>query len=200
MPKIVDVDERRAALTDAAARLIAGGGIEAATLRDVAAEAGMTTGALTHYFADKRELLLHTFQSSLHHRRSTRGDREPADPSGALMTSLEGALPLDPERTRHWMVTIAFCSQAAGDAVMAATQRDAYREFRDHIADLAVRAGLAAKTSASHTAEQLIAVADGIAIQAIFDPASWPAPRQLTALHTGFEAVTRSYSPTLAVP
>ena len=187
MPKIVDVDERRATLTDAAARLIASAGIEAATLRDVAAEAGMTTGALTHYFADKRELLLHTFQTSLQHRRSSRIDREPVDPSGALMASLEGALPLDADRKRHWMVTIAFCSQAAGDAEMAIAQRDAYREFRAHVADLAHRAGLASHDTAAQIAEHLIAVADGVAIQAIFDPDTWPAHRQLSALHHGFD-------------
>ena len=189
MPRVVNVDERRAELTDAAARLIALAGIEAATLRDVAREAGMTTGALTHYFADKRELLMHTFQASLQHRRSSRADREPDDPLGALMASLQGALPLDHDRKRHWMVTIAFCAQAAGDAEMAAAQRDAYREFRSHIADLARRAGLTTGRSAVRTAEQLIAVADGIAIQALFDPASWPANRQLRALRDGIDTV-----------
>jgi AcrR family transcriptional regulator len=65
VPKIVDVEQRRADLTDAAARLIARSGIESATMREVAAEAGLTTGALTHYFTDKHELLLTTFQASL---------------------------------------------------------------------------------------------------------------------------------------
>ena len=40
--------------------------------QEVAAEAGWTTGALTHYLADKRELLLTTFQSSLANRRWNR--------------------------------------------------------------------------------------------------------------------------------
>ena len=74
MPRIVDVDVRRAELTDATARVIARSGIEAATMREIAAEAGWTTGALTHYFADKRELLLATFQSSLAARRSRRDE------------------------------------------------------------------------------------------------------------------------------
>ena len=64
MPRVVDVEQRRAELTDATARLIAKSGIGAATMRDVAAEAGWTTGALTHYFTDKRDLLLHTFRAS----------------------------------------------------------------------------------------------------------------------------------------
>src|SRR6188472_4105948 len=72
MPRIVDVDVRRAELTDATARVIARSGIEAATMREIAAEAGWTTGALTHYFADKRELLLATFQSSVAAGRAAR--------------------------------------------------------------------------------------------------------------------------------
>ena len=75
MPKVVDIDERRAELAAAAAQLIARAGVGAATMRDVAAEAGWTTGALTHYFADKRELLLFTFRSSLAQRHA--GARRP---------------------------------------------------------------------------------------------------------------------------
>ena len=32
-------------------------------------------------------------------------------------------------------------------------------------------------------AERLIAVADGISVQALFDPDGWPADRQLARLH-----------------
>ena len=183
MPKVVDVDERREALTGAAARVIARSGIDAATLRDVAAEAGLTTGALTHYFADKRELMLCTFLASLAGRRAQRATREPHDPYQALVATLEGALPVDDDRRRHWMVTIAFCSQAAGDVELAAAQRDAYREFRGNVASLVRRSGLASGVAAARTAEHLIAVADGIAVQALFDPETWSPPRQRAALH-----------------
>ena len=182
MPKVVDIEQRRAELTAATARLIARSGIESATMREVAAEAGWTTGALTHYFADKRELLLNTFQTSLANRRSQRPSDADADPSVQLRTSLEGALPLDESRRRHWMVTIAFCSQAAGDPELAAAQRAAYREFRDHVAALVRRCDLTDGRGAQSHAERLIAAADGIAVQALFDAESWPAARQLARL------------------
>src|SRR4051812_3933051 len=95
MPKIVDIDERRQELTDAAARLIARAGLGAATLREVAAEAGLTTGALTHYFADKRELLHSTFVASLQGRRARRPEERPDDPSATLRAALAAALPTD---------------------------------------------------------------------------------------------------------
>lgn len=190
MPKLVDPEIRRVELTDAAARLIARAGIGAATLRNVAAEAGLTTGALTHYFADKRELLLRTFEASLQGRLARRPPRGPGDITESLRDTLVGALPIDEERRRHWMVTVAFCAEAAGDAELAGTQRDAYREFRGHVAQLLARA-LPARTRGDTLAlaEHLIAQVDGVAVQALFDPESWPAERQLAALERALSMV-----------
>jgi AcrR family transcriptional regulator len=187
MPKVVDIAERRAELAAAAAELIARAGVGAATLREVAAEAGWTTGALTHYFADKRELLLFTFRSSLAQRHAAREARDPSRPREALLGSLEGALPLDDARRRHWMVTVAFCAQAAGDEELSRAQRDAYRDFRDALADLVRRGAARTTDDAVALAERLIAVADGIAVQALFDPDSWPPEHQRATLHAAVE-------------
>ena len=81
MPKIVNSDVRRLELADVAARLIARGGLGATTMRDVAAEAGFTTGSVTHYFADKRELLLLTLNASLERRRALRATAAAAGPA-----------------------------------------------------------------------------------------------------------------------
>ena len=158
-------------------------------MREVAAEAGWTTGALTHYFADKRELLLATFQASLVARRSRRSELQDAGASDRLRASLEGALPIDDDRRRHWLVTLAACTQASGSPPLADAQRDAYREFRDHLTDLVEEVGWDAGADPRHVAERLIAMADGIAIQAMFDPASWPAARQQAALDAAFDSI-----------
>jgi AcrR family transcriptional regulator len=172
MPRAVDYDERRRELAEAASRLIARAGI-------VAAEAGLTTGSLTHYFTDKRDLLQCTLSVSLRRRVSRRGVEPGADPGRALRATLAGALPIDEDSRRHWMVTVAFCAEAAGDEELAATQRDAYREFRGYVADLVGRCG---SHDAVPVAERLIATVDGVAMQALFDPETWPRSRQLAAL------------------
>jgi TetR/AcrR family transcriptional repressor of bet genes len=182
MPKAVDSEERRHELTDAAARVIARSGIAAATMREVAAEAGWTTGTLTHYFTDKHDLLLRTFQASLEGRRAQRPERELVSPDATLRLSLARALPLDEDTRRHWMVTIACCSQASGDPELAVAQRDAYRDHRAHVTALVGRSTGEQGADAEGTAERLIALTDGIALQALFDPESWPPRRQLAAL------------------
>jgi AcrR family transcriptional regulator len=182
MPKAVDIDERRHEITDAAARLIARAGIGAATMRDVAAEAGWTTGTVTHYFADKRELLVQTLQASLAGRRRAQSVRGVLGPGAALRASLAGALPLDDDSRQHWMVTVAFCAQAAGDDELGRVQRDAYRDFRRHIAKLVGQLLAVDARRAVPIAERLIAFTDGVAMQALFDAESWPADHQLAEL------------------
>lgn len=182
MPKVVDVDERRAELTAAAARVIARDGLAGASMRQVAAEAGATTGTITHYFADKRDLLVATLEASLDGRRAQRETRAGLPPNAALRSTLANVLPLSEESVRHWTVTVAFCAQAAGDPALALVQRDAYRDFRDNVAALVRSAGRADGTAATEEAERLIAITDGVAIQALFDPESWPAARQLARL------------------
>ena len=53
MPKIVDHDERRDLIARAACEVISRVPLDRITLREIANAAGWTTGAVTHYFADK---------------------------------------------------------------------------------------------------------------------------------------------------
>jgi len=179
MPKVVDADLRRQDLAAAAARVIARAGLTGANLRDVAAEAGMTTGALTHYFSDKRELLIFTLRASLA-RRAKAGYTD--DAREALHSILEAALPVDDDSRLHWVVSVAFCAQAAGDDDLAVVQRDYYRDFRARVV-ARLRAAVADgylrfDGDAEAEADRLIALVDGIAFQAMLDPDSWPPTRQ----------------------
>ena len=58
VPKIVDPEQRRHELGEAALRVIHRDGIHGASLRNVAKEAGMSMGALRHYFDSQAEMLM----------------------------------------------------------------------------------------------------------------------------------------------
>jgi TetR/AcrR family transcriptional repressor of bet genes len=183
MPKIVDIDQRRTELAAAAARVIARAGVDGASMREIATEAGWTTGTLVHYFANKHELLDFTLRASIEQRsarRSALGELSPAD---ALRASLESALPTDDDTRVHWIVTVALAGAAASDDRLAATQRDLYRGYRRYLIDLLE--AMPAVDDAETEAERLIGLVDGIALQALFDPDAWPPERQLRALDAG---------------
>lgn len=193
MPRVVDPDQRRAVLAAAAIRVIAENGLEGTKLREVASEAGWTTGALTHYFSDKRELLKFAMQSSLEHLHS-RHLADIAARGDALSVVLEQALPLDEDRLRHWKVTLALTTQSFTDPELAQLKRRAYRRWRRSIA-AALAEGIAdgrfsADLDPENTADELIALVDGVALQALFDPERWPADKQLGFLSRHVSSLT----------
>lgn len=63
MPRLADHEERRRAITGAARRVIARGGLEAATFQSVAAAAGVSVRSVQYYFGTKREFLLATHRA-----------------------------------------------------------------------------------------------------------------------------------------
>lgn len=69
MPKIIDHDQRRDDIIDVAWKLIVEGGIEAATMREIASRAGFANGALKHYFPGKDDIIKGTYERALQRNR-----------------------------------------------------------------------------------------------------------------------------------
>jgi AcrR family transcriptional regulator len=65
MPKVIDHDQRRSDIIDVTWALIVKGGLEAATMREIASEAGFANGALKHYFPGKDEIIQGTYDRAL---------------------------------------------------------------------------------------------------------------------------------------
>ena len=62
MPKVVNHDARREEVAEATWRVIAKHGVDGATLREIAREAGFTTGVIHHYFRDRGELMAFAYE------------------------------------------------------------------------------------------------------------------------------------------
>ena len=114
MPKLVDHAERRAQISTVAARLIATGGLEAATIREIAAASGVSKGIVEHYFENKEELISGAFDSTIHSYQ-TRAKKATRGISGmaALRARLEVSLPMNAALRREWKVRLVFWSMAA---------------------------------------------------------------------------------------
>ena len=174
-------EQRRAELIEVTAREIARVGLERVTLRDIARAGGWTTGIVSHYFVDKRELMIATFRSRADRARE-RIDAAVSAGAAALPAIVEAALPLDAERVASWKVWLAFWGVAIGDEELSAIQLERHRTFAAAI-EKAFRAeqdaGRFGGADAGREALRLVAVLDGIALQAIFEPERWPAEEQL---------------------
>ncbi len=107
MPKLVDHDERRRQIARATWRVMTRDGVDAASVRTVAAEAGLSTGALRHYFADQASLLLfaarHTVDRIAERLEAQLADRD-RPPVAVVQGCLEQLLPLDDERRTETVV------------------------------------------------------------------------------------------------
>jgi AcrR family transcriptional regulator len=188
MPKIVDHAERRAALAAAVWQVASRDGLDAVTMRRVAAEAGWSTGALAHYFDDKEELLVFAFETVADRvgRRIVKAAEHTRDPLELIRVQLVEGLAIDSERRAEVRVWFAFLGLAETRPQLAKAGRDAYRLWRDRVAKTltsAQRQGVVDDSiDAKREAAALIALVDGLAIQATFDPRAVGAERQLEIL------------------
>ncbi len=185
MPKIVDRAERRNAIATAAAQAIADEGIEAVTMKGIAARASVTTGAVTHYFASKDEVVLEALllvDASMKARFTNALEKK-----GTLIDALLAALPHDAESRRDWSVWRVFSDRASRSDELRAQ----YRASTDGWLDAAVDALAAQHGSSTRTrrlqAEIIVHIVNAIGDEASVDPSSWPVKRQSELLKRAFE-------------
>jgi AcrR family transcriptional regulator len=175
MPKVVDHAARRAELVDAAWRVIAAEGLEAATVRRIAQAAGCTTGLVTHYFDSKDDMLVAALRE-VHRRAGQRMIRHVGgtDIEVVLLEVILDALPMDEDRQLEWKVWLAFWGRAAADERLRQEQQRRYAEWRGLLGKLIRRARPHDTAADRRTAVDLIAGAiDGLGIQAILEPAKF---------------------------
>jgi AcrR family transcriptional regulator len=113
LPKIVDHDQRRRELAEAAWTVILRDGIDGATTRQIARQSGYSAGVLSHYFESKDDILLEALRfshtiinerlgSMLEHQTGFR----------ALRTFCYDTVPLNAEQARETQLEISFWSRA----------------------------------------------------------------------------------------
>lgn len=171
MPKIVDHDERRLELVDATWRIIARQGLESATMREIATEAGFANGALKPYFPTKDTLLEFAF-SHVFNRTNQRIARVTEGKSGieALRAFCLEVLPLDEERVNEARIVIPFWQKAINDRRKAAIHQESMDEWlvsiRRFLAEARDAGDVAADVGNAVLAGQLLNMLLGAQIEA----------------------------------
>jgi AcrR family transcriptional regulator len=173
--------ERRVQLTNAAARVIARKGYEAATLRDVADEAGTSTGTLNYYYHGKDDLFAATLRAASERFQADLGAAVAAarSPRDKLVAMAWAATPSTPEGREGHALWIDFWAQAARDESLRELNERIYDGWRAEIAGI-VREGQAAGAFAPAAdpaafARGYAAVIDGLATHVVLHGEFGPA-------------------------
>jgi AcrR family transcriptional regulator len=136
MPKLVDPDQRRSELAQAVWTVIRRDGLQRASVRNVAREAGLSMGSLRHYFASQSELLCFAMQLVGDRARARVAALEPgADPRRRAEQLLAELVPLDDERRAESEVWLAF----TGHALVDPAQRAIHQRIHEVIIPTAPR-------------------------------------------------------------
>ncbi|MEL4357487.1 MULTISPECIES: TetR/AcrR family transcriptional regulator [unclassified Luteococcus] len=176
----------RTDLLHSAAELVASRGLEALTIRAVAAQAGASIGAVQHHFPTKADLLLALvdaiegqIRADLETSEAASG-RESAPEALHRLTELLGGATADAQPSiRVWL---AFVAHALGDPTVAKHHRQLWRTVEDSLARLLEGAGVPAMEAADRAAI-LLASLDGIAIARAMEPDRMPLERCRRLVH-----------------
>jgi AcrR family transcriptional regulator len=200
MPKVVDHEQRRRELADAVWRVIRREGIDRASVRTVAAEAGWSPGALRHYFATQSALLAFAMRLVVQRieGRIAALDRA-ADARESVEQVLHELLPLDDERRAENEVWLAFTARALIDPELRAQHNEIHDALHQACASALKTLAAAGRAQVRpHTAvqvERLHALTDGLAVHTALRPELMPPERIIAVLRLHLDALDREPEP-----
>ena len=184
----LDHDERRRRIAEVVVDVIAREGLDAATVRRIAAAVGCSTTVVTHYFADKHDLLYsayHIMSGIAAERFEKIYRRDPTDLVGYLISMCA----LDDVDLAYWRTFIAIWDRSLRDPVFADEVHSWIDEALGRIQTF-VRALNPQCTDTARVARRVFALIYGISVQLVFDPKSWSIEAVRQALTTEVELLT----------
>jgi AcrR family transcriptional regulator len=191
----------KAALLAAAKQLIGERGYAGVTVRELAATAGANVGAINYHFGS-REKLLNQAMLEFFIEWAGRSAEVEVDPEAEPLKQLA-------ERSRPVVEGIRAAQPAFVMALEALLQArrspELHRQLSGHYAELRRMAteGMASTKRGSElpprlrevAASYMIAVADGLQMQALLDPDAIPTSDELAAFYEGLAAAARAAAP-----
>ncbi len=197
MPRIVDHEERRRAFAKAAFSVIAKRGLARVTVREIAREAGFTTGALVYYFKSKDQVLIqaseysgHVVRARMEHHETTRTGID------ALKHVVHQALPMTPEMRGTWNVWLGFWDRATHNKDVRTITELRYKEWQGRIATLVKNAQaegeIASDVDPVRAAQSVVSLIDGIGVRVLLTGGEISARRQKELVDALIDNLPRS--------
>ncbi|MCM3293854.1 TetR family transcriptional regulator [Paenibacillus sp. MER 180] len=182
MPKIVDHEKRKRLVAEAAIRVIQREGLDHATVRTVAVEAGLSVGSLRHYFSSQVELFafcMNIFREQVEERLSTLVLDDRILPS--LLQLLMQFMPIDEDRRTEMEAWLSFTSKTLTHSELQHLSHelnDGIYYVTKYVIDLLQEKQLA-KPDLDYEMEieKLYALLDGLALHLILQPQRLQAER-----------------------
>ena len=168
--------QTRERLIDAAARVFAQRGFEAASLDEVAAAAGYTKGAVYSNFASKTDLFIALIERRIEVQSAEHSQRFEGLDLGSMARGLEEQPDRDSESEKQWVVlAVEFWLHAMRDERARLLMAEQYERARtvsgELIASIYGKAGQQPPFAPRDLAIVIEALSVGLAFQAALDPA-----------------------------
>ena len=172
MARQADHEQRRRQFAAAALAVISREGLEGLTMRNVAKEAGFTTGALTHYFQSKDEVLIAVSEHGAELVRPMMDEAATGmSAREALRDLLHTILPTSTAMKAQWRCWLAFWERGAHSPQVQRVMRERYVEYMNRVSTVIRRAqeqGEAPRDiDVRHVAREVIALIDGLGVQVL---------------------------------
>jgi AcrR family transcriptional regulator len=199
MPKVVDARLRRRELAEAVWRVVRRDGLDQASVRNVAREAGLSMGSLRHYFTSQSELMTFALRMVIDRIEQRIAAVDPdRDPRRHAARVLEELLPLDEERRAENEVWLAFTARAMTDPELRALRDEGYEKLRAGCRGV-VAGLLDPGRDLEWEATRLHALLDGLAVHAAMRP-DVDTPDAMRAVIAGHLAELGSLPPVSSRP
>jgi AcrR family transcriptional regulator len=185
MPKIVDHAQKKDEIAAAACDVIAEMGVEKAKLIEIGKQAGCTTGAITHYFADKDEVLIAAWDyayNDLMKQIEKISSRKPY----SLIDVLSESLPTKKRSRILTKVWMTFTIRSLDNSLLAKKQIETSILWNQRIQQELCKAQqldvVGRNIDLDFESQVISNVINGICLRAIIDPKNWPRSRQIKFL------------------
>lgn len=171
----MSVEERRALLVAAAFRVIARGGVEAATTRAICAEAGTAQAGFHYAFTSRDELLAAVVARGMSDELTAVSGplTVPAGDASvtvdellrAGMTAYLDSVVADPTREQAMLTLSQYAQRTPGLESFAKRMYERYYEMAEHaLTEAAARCGVEWKRPAAYLAPLVVAATDGLTL------------------------------------